>query len=163
MSIPYLERPYRKNVAAVVLNETGHILACRRIDFPDTWQLPQGGIEEDETEVEALLRELDEEIGTANVTIIGRLESTIRYDWPEEVAHKSFRGQEQCYFLVRLDPAAQIDFTIKSPAEFSGYEWLTSSEFLGRLDPSRNGGFKNAAYAEALRLFDSQHPGIIKR
>ena len=34
------------------------------------WQFPQGGIDENESEEEALLRELEEEIGTREVEII---------------------------------------------------------------------------------------------
>jgi hypothetical protein len=60
-----------------------------------------------------MYRELEEEIGTCEVDLIGQLDRTIRYDWPEELRGESSRsrrwiGQEQTYFLVRLRPNATI-------------------------------------------------------
>lgn len=161
MDVPYHLRPYRKNVAAVVLNREGFILTCRRRDFHTTWQLPQGGIEENETAEEAVLRELDEEIGTREVEILGRLVDPICYDWPPEVAHKEYRGQEQVYFLLRLIPGAVLNFAAHPPGEFDCSEWLGCSDFLNRLDRSARGGFKFDAYENALRELRKQFPGVI--
>ena len=46
--------PYRRNVGAVLFNAGGLVFVARRADFPNAegpaggWQLPQGGIDEDE-------------------------------------------------------------------------------------------------------------------
>ena len=161
MEVPYHLRPYRKNVAAVVLNEQGQILACKRKDFNQSWQIPQGGIDEGESEFDAVIRELQEEIGTTQVELIGRLDENIRYDWPEAVAHKHYKGQEQTYFLFRLSPSAVIDFQAHPPAEFEQYEWLGAKDFLSRIDRSPSGGFKVKAYETAIALFQKMYPGVL--
>lgn len=150
------EIPYRRNVAAFVLNEEGKILTCRRSDRHHAWQLPQGGVKEGEALDAALLRELKEEIGTAEVDILGMLENSIRYNWPEHLHHRGYRGQEQHYFLLRLRRDAVIDLHSDPDAEFDCSEWLSAREFLDRLD-----GFKASAYTEALQLLQELFPGTI--
>ena len=62
--------PYRPNVGAVLFNQDGLVFVARRADMPNAegpaggWQLPQGGIDEGEDPGTAVLRELEEEIGT---------------------------------------------------------------------------------------------------
>jgi len=43
---------YRANVGIVITNEKKQILLAKRFK-QDAWQLPQGGIDQDETELEA--------------------------------------------------------------------------------------------------------------
>ena len=67
--------PYRPNVGAVLFNRDGRVLVARRADLANAeapaggWQLPQGGIDEDEAPREAVLRELAEEIGLTGVEL----------------------------------------------------------------------------------------------
>lgn len=148
---------YRKNVAVIVINEEGKILACERLGNKGSWQLPQGGIDEGEEIEQAALRELEEEIGTKDVQIIGRYPGYIRYDWPERLYERGHRGQEQYYFLVRLASKAIIDFTKHHTVEFSGAEWVTASEFI-----SRGSGFKSVAYKKAIEKLILMYPQCIK-
>ena len=53
---------YRANVGIVITNDKKQILLAKRFK-QDAWQLPQGGIDKDETEIDALYRELEEEVG----------------------------------------------------------------------------------------------------
>ncbi|HCX13472.1 MAG TPA: RNA pyrophosphohydrolase, partial [Gammaproteobacteria bacterium] len=48
---------YRANVGIVIVNDKQQILLAKRYQ-QDSWQLPQGGIDRNETELEALFREL---------------------------------------------------------------------------------------------------------
>jgi len=58
--------PYRPCVGVMLINREGLVFVGRRIDQTvEGWQMPQGGIDGDERPVEAALRELEEEIGTA--------------------------------------------------------------------------------------------------
>ena len=64
----------RPNVAAIILSSK-YPAKCEdfiasRTDIPNAWQFPQGGIDEGENTKEALLRELEEEIGTKDIEII---------------------------------------------------------------------------------------------
>jgi len=51
------------------------------------WQFPQGGIDPGESEEETLFRELEEEIGTNDVTIIRVAEKRVRYYYPLKMLH----------------------------------------------------------------------------
>lgn len=156
MTTARAKKGYRKNVAAVVLNSAGLILACERSDLDGAWQFPQGGIDKGETPGEALLRELQEEIGTSDVEILTQLQHPLRYDFPPELDDRPHRGQEQTYFLVRLNPSAKINLTAHDHPEFKRTEWVTAAEFLRRLT-----GFKSPVYSAALREFQRQCPGMI--
>ncbi|MCC6954490.1 MAG: RNA pyrophosphohydrolase [Deltaproteobacteria bacterium] len=149
--------PYRKNVAVFVVDQAGNLLGCERSDRTGAWQIPQGGVEEGEDLLEAMLRELEEEIGTRCVDVIDALTDPIRYDWPPHLHSRGFAGQEQYYFLVRLTVDTQIDLARATTNEFQCTEWMTCAEFLSRVQ-----GFKSEAYAEALRLFRSRHPEKIR-
>ena len=147
---------YRTNVAAFVLNAEGLILLCRRADEFPSWQIPQGGVDQGEALDIAIIRELEEEIGTADVEILDALETAIRYDWPERLYTRGFCGQEQYYFLTRLAPAASIRLDTHQPQEFDLYEWVNQQVFLDRIATT----FRAEAYRSALELFKSRNPNI---
>ncbi len=134
------------------------MLACRRSDMKDIWQLPQGGIDQEESPEAALKRELFEEIGASNFKILGKLPHSIRYDWPERLYKRGYRGQEQYYFLVQLqkDEELRFDATGHDP-EFDAAEWLSPKEFLQRVS-----GFKKVAYTKAIEDFQLQYPNWFK-
>ncbi len=153
-----MNKRYRRNVAAIVINSEGKVLACERSDVAGAWQIPQGGIEDGEDPQDALVRELEEEIGTSDVEIIGSLPAPLRYDWPEHLFKRGYHGQEQNYFLVRLNPNAKIDLSA-SPEhiEFAACCWMSVSEFISCIS-----GFKAEAYKEALRQFADLFPDTLK-
>ena len=53
---------YRLNVAMIIFNEDKKVLFCRRKNT-ENWQFPQGGVDEGEKIENAMLRELEEEVG----------------------------------------------------------------------------------------------------
>jgi putative (di)nucleoside polyphosphate hydrolase len=150
------EKRFRKNVAALVLNERGQILACERSDIDGAWQFPQGGVERGEEIEEALSRELAEEIGLKEFDLLGSLPESICYDWPPSLFKRGYHGQEQHYFLVRA--RVPIDFGAATSREFRRCEWVSASELRKRLS-----GFKAAAYTTALDQFERLFPGVIER
>ena len=80
---------YRPAVGIMLLNREGKIFIGRRIDMPAglaAWQMPQGGIDPDETPHQAALRELNEEIGTNKAEILAESRGWLHYDLPAEIA-----------------------------------------------------------------------------
>jgi putative (di)nucleoside polyphosphate hydrolase len=136
---------------------TGRVLVFRRADGEfgaSAWQFPQGGVKAGETPLQAVRRELSEEIGTDRVEILRQAPAPIRYEYPPEVAERLSRGnpekrgyigQEQTWFLARLvDGEASIRFEGPSP-EFDRYRWATPQEALEGVV-----AFKAAAYRGGL-------------
>lgn len=124
-------------------------------DVADAWQLPQGGINPGEGLRRQCL-ELDEEIGTNEIEIIGKLNDSIKYEWPEEFYFKGYRGQEQFYYLVRLKPSATINLNNHHTVEFSKVAWLSSEDFFSKIK-----GFKKDAYLLAINLLKTKYPNTI--
>ena len=131
--------PYRPNVGAVLFNHAGLVLVARRADLPNAeapaggWQLPQGGIDENENPRQAVLRELAEEIGTGHAEVIGEHDDWMTYDLPAHligVALKGrFRGQRQRWFALRfMGQDSDIRLDLDPHPEFDAWRWARLAE-----------------------------------
>jgi len=56
---------FRLNVGIVLVNAQNQVFWGRRIGRMGGWQFPQGGIHENENALEAMYREMHEEVGLA--------------------------------------------------------------------------------------------------
>src|SRR5258705_200316 len=75
--------PYRPCVGIMLVNKDGLVFVGRRIDQTvEGWQMPQGGIDEGETPLEAGLRELKEEVGTDKAKLLAEMDEWLAYDLP---------------------------------------------------------------------------------
>jgi putative (di)nucleoside polyphosphate hydrolase len=150
---PYETRPYRPGVGIVLLNAAGLAFVAQRVDAREpAWQFPQGGIDEGETPRQTVLRELEEEIGTAKAEILAESREWARYDLPPDVADKCwkgrFRGQQQKWFAARFTGVdADIDLATKHP-EFSRWQWMPLHEVPALIVP-----FKRALYDRVVAEF----------
>jgi putative (di)nucleoside polyphosphate hydrolase len=149
--------PYRKNVAAFILNDEGKILTCRRADRYKDWQLPQGGIDEGESPPDAIRRELMEEVGLKRAALIGSLPEPIRYDWPPDLHKRGFMGQEQYFFIFRAPLGWKPDFSQHHEKEFEAASWDGKSEFLRKVEPT----FRGLSYKKAVQAFNIKYPDLI--
>ncbi|NQV80953.1 MAG: RNA pyrophosphohydrolase, partial [Alphaproteobacteria bacterium] len=91
----------------MLLNRHGEVFVAQRIDSPgEAWQMPQGGIDQGEEPAVAAIRELGEEIGTANAAIIAEFPDWIPYDLPAHLRRRlwdgRYRGQTQKWFVMRF-------------------------------------------------------------
>jgi putative (di)nucleoside polyphosphate hydrolase len=78
-----LKLPYRPCVGIMLCNAHGGIFAGQRLDSAqDAWQMPQGGVEQNEDPKAAALRELEEETGIppSAVEVIAETEDWIPYE-----------------------------------------------------------------------------------
>src|SRR5258708_40043459 len=75
---------YRPNVGIVLANPRNEVFWGKRVN-QHAWQFPQGGIKHGETPIQAMYRELGEEIGLqrAHVRVLGRTRGRWRYQGPE--------------------------------------------------------------------------------
>jgi putative (di)nucleoside polyphosphate hydrolase len=146
------ELPYRPNVGAALFNRAGRIFVARRADFPNAegapggWQLPQGGIDANEDPRVAVLRELEEEIGTAKATIMGEHDEWLTYDLPPELIgkalHGKYRGQRQRWFALRFTgDDGDIRLDLDPHPEFDAWRWADLREL-----PGLAVGFKRPIY-----------------
>ena len=104
-----LKLPYRPCVGIMLCNAQGGIFAGQRLDSAqDAWQMPQGGVEQNEDPKAAALRELEEETGIPPfaVEVIAETQDWIPYELPHYLVKKlwngKYRGQKQRWFLMQF-------------------------------------------------------------
>lgn len=149
--------PYRPCVGVVLMNREGQIFAGQRLDTPDAWQMPQGGIDEGEEPLEAALRELGEETGVrpGSVEFLGVTQEWLTYDLPPHLLGKlwkgRYRGQRQLWALFRfLGRDAEIRLDQPHP-EFGSWAWMEPEAIVAGIVP-----FKRDIYAEVFRVFSDR-------
>ena len=144
--------PYRPCVGVMLVNADGMIWVGRRIDTPNGWQMPQGGIDDGETPDVAAMRELEEETGTAQAEIVAESGAWHRYDLPPHLLGKAwggrYRGQEQRWFLVRFTGQdSDINIATDHP-EFDAWQWVAPGALCDLIVP-----FKRAVYQQVVAEF----------
>ena len=112
---------FRANVGIIVCNESGQLLWTRRAG-QNSWQFPQGGVNEGETPDETMFRELYEEIGLSrqDVKVLGSTKNWLRYRLPSRyIRHDSVPlciGQKQKWYLLKLmSDESRLDFATTFP------------------------------------------------
>ena len=144
---------YRRCVGLMLVNDAGLVFTARRLDTPDdAWQMPQGGIDADETPRQAGMRELREETGTDKASIVAESRYWLSYDLPEELRRRlwggRYRGQTQKWFLLRF-AGTDADFMLDgAEPEFSEWQWSAPDQLTRLIVP-----FKRDVYARVVAEF----------
>lgn len=148
------EKFYRPGVGMMLINAQGLVFVAQRLDqTAEAWQMPQGGIDEDEDPRDALWRELEEEIGTRQAEILGESKDWHYYDLPEHLHKKlwggKYKGQRQKWFALRFTGRdSDIDITAHDKPEFKEWKWVTPKELPDIIVP-----FKRDLYEKLIREF----------
>ena len=122
--------PLRTGVGIAVLNSKNKVFVGKRKDNPfDKWQMPQGGVDTDESLINAMRRELIEETSIKNIKILKEFDQWLEYELPENLIGKiwkgKYRGQKQKWFIVKfLGDDDEININTKNP-EFIDWQWIT--------------------------------------
>ena len=122
--------PMRLGVGIVLLNKDNEVFVGKRKDNPiDKWQMPQGGIDNDEKPLDAMKRELEEETSVTNIKILKEVNSWLEYELPPHLLGKiwkgKYRGQTQKWFIVRfIGNDKEINLKTKKP-EFIEWRWIS--------------------------------------
>ncbi len=149
--------PYRLNVGAALFNRDGRVFVGQRANLASgaagRWQLPQGGVDEGEDLRAAVMRELGEEIGTANAEIIAEHPDWHSFDLPPHLIGQAFggryRGQTQRWFALRfLGEDSDIRLDAHAHPEFVAWRWAALAELPDLAVP-----FKRDIYVVLARDF----------
>ena len=160
---PYESLPYRPCAGIMVLNRDGLVFIGRRssgpehIDATHVWQMPQGGIDENEDPYKAALRELYEETNIRSVQKLGEIAEWLTYDIPRDIVGEAwggkYRGQKQKWYALRFT-GADSEIDIAHPAgghdpEFIAWRWVAMCELPDLVVP-----FKQKTYERVVREFE---------
>jgi 8-oxo-dGTP pyrophosphatase MutT (NUDIX family) len=119
---------YRKAASILVFRKGAkgdwEILLLHKPRKNDSWQLPQGGVEEGEDVREAALRELQEEASLKDCTVIGESAHAYQYDFPD--SYRRFRpdnvkGQRIGFIFAVAPEGATVQVDNK---EVDDFRWI---------------------------------------
>ncbi len=117
---------FRRNVALILTRPGGEILVCERSDFKGSWQFPQGGARSEESDMEALQREVLEEVSLPPESYRVVLHhGPYRYVFRSGCRKEGCDGQEQIYFQAEwLSGEIAVD-----KKEFRNFQWIKPETF----------------------------------
>jgi len=127
--------PLRLGVGVVLLNSDNKVFVGKRIDNPvNFWQMPQGGVNDNENLLYAANRELKEETGVESVKFIKEIDNWLTYELPKNLLGKiwkgKYRGQKQKWFIMRfIGNEEEINIKTKN-AEFLEWKWIDANQLL---------------------------------
>ena len=142
--------PLRTGVGVVGLNKKNQVFVGKRKDNPKKhWQMPQGGVDQGETYLDAMKRELSEETSIKNIEILKEVNGWTEYELPDYLLGKiwkgKYRGQKQKWFIVRfLGTDKEINLKTNHP-EFIDWKWIETQDL-----PSVIVHFKKKLYENLL-------------
>lgn len=155
MSLDHIDADgFRANVGIIVSNDAGQLLWAGRAGRPG-WQFPQGGILKNESPLEAMYRELAEEVGLTpgHVELLGTTQNWLRYRLPRRYRRPTEPvciGQKQRWYLLRLTGAdAAVHFDSTDSPEFDRWRWVEYWRPLREVIY-----FKRKVYKRALEEFE---------
>ena len=149
-------KDFRKGIGVFLINENNQLWVGKRIDFKnDYWQMPQGGIDKNESPRQAMIRELSEECGIKkNYEILMELEGWLSYSLPNSLKKivwgGRYVGQIQKWFACRFfGKDREFDLETHKP-EFEEWKWIRPEDVVKFAVP-----FKKKLYKDVLKGFEN--------
>jgi 8-oxo-dGTP diphosphatase len=128
-----MSRRLRHSVRALIVDDDSRVLLCRfrlQDEGIDLWTTPGGGVEVGETPLQALYRELDEEVGLA-------VDAPPAWIWHQEIVDPShavgYDGVLTDTYLVRVsefDASGSLGADALRDEGIEGLRWWTTVELL---------------------------------
>jgi len=163
--MPNESLPYRRNVGAAVFDGAGRVFVGRRrkrrggmeLVAGHEWQMPQGGIDEGESPLEAARRELFEETNISSVVLLAEAPDWLSYDLPAQALtgrwKGRYRGQTQKWFAFRFT-GEESEIDVERPGdggsepEFDAWRWAPIAALPALVVP-----FKRPVYEAVVAAF----------
>ena len=142
--------PLRTCVGVVVLNSKNEVFVGKRKDnLFDKWQMPQGGVEPNETLLFDMKRELLEETSIKTIKVLKEFDQWLEYELPKNLVNEiwkgKYRGQKQKWFVVKfLGSDNEININTTYP-EFIEWKWIEKEKL-----PKLIVFFKKHVYEQVL-------------
>lgn len=143
---------YRLNVGIILVNDSGRVFWGRRQGH-DAWQFPQGGLSTGETALDAMFRELREEVGLErqDIEMLGVTKRWLKYRLPKQYLRHGTDplviGQKQKWFLLKLKASEQkVRLDLSDSPEFDSWRWIDYYEPQDQVI-----FFKKQVYTQALK------------
>jgi putative (di)nucleoside polyphosphate hydrolase len=157
---------FRANVGIVLMSRAGEVFLGRRASGRG-WQFPQGGMRAGESLEQAVLRELNEEIGLEppDVEVVGHTARWLRYRLPARYVRRNQQplciGQKQRWFLLRLKrEPARFDFRRTDEPEFDEWRWAAFWEPVREVIYFKRGVYQRALQELAPLAFPDGAPPL---
>ena len=142
---------FRANVGIILANPDNKLMLGGRVGAKG-WQFPQGGMIEGEDPVDAMFRELREEVGLeeSDVEVLDVTSDWLRYKLPDKFIRRHSKplciGQKQRWFMLRLTAGADaVRFDRCDKPEFDRIRWVDFWRPVNEVIY-----FKRRVYARAL-------------
>jgi len=114
---------YRQGTSAFILNNKKEFILVIGTIKHKFWKIPAGGVDYNESQEDALHREIKEELDI-KIDIIAKSKYIVKYKWPKgfkDKLNKGYIGQEKSIFIVKL----KDNQTIKTEKEeIEDYKWV---------------------------------------
>jgi putative (di)nucleoside polyphosphate hydrolase len=147
---------YRPNVGIMLVDNNRRVLAGEAFNYRGEWMMPQGGMDEGETTLQAMQRELFEEtsILPEQARVVKEHDKWLSYRFREPLKKEGvlYIGQRQKWFLLEYNGPLP-DASKTQDREFTQFDWVAPKWLIDNTTT-----FKAEVYKNIFAEFDMLTP-----